>query len=73
MFTFIKRNTESRHVQSYLSCSQCSPSAFVAPADVFSHAMQTLKSHIHLVGSGFVLNHPAYSKDTDWLPRLTTQ
>lgn len=73
MFTFIKTNAEQQHAQSYLSRSECSPNAFVATADVFSHAMQTIKSDIHLVGSGFVLNHPAYYTDTDWLPRLTTQ
>lgn len=73
MFTFIKTNTEPQHVQSYLSCSVCGPRAFVAPADVFSHAMQTGESHIHLVGSGYALNHLAYYADTDWLSRLTTQ
>lgn len=67
MFTFIKANTESQNVKCYLSCSECSPSVFVAPADVFSHTMQTVKSNIHLVGSGFVLNHPEYCADADWL------
>lgn len=46
-------------MQSYLSCSEYSPSAFVATSDVFARAMETIKSTIHLVGSGFVLNHPA--------------